>query len=480
MKRPNPYPRYNTVNPLLTDTDNPFLGKPFYCNDVEFDGIRDCCFNHMIGMPKKNDVVHPLYDYELEFQQVIENNQHVWTKKARGIGATTFLTRYFAWQAVSSNRLKDKAIFIIAGTREQFANIIKKKIEKLFDIEYKFMIRDSKYTECYINDVWFKVFPTKNLDDVRGYTDVAYLFVDEGDSFKPLERESLLYVVKAYEEKSKAKIILVGTAGPSGGLFETIENDPNSVFHKHYMLVEKGKGKIFDNVFLEKQKRLDPAFFAREYEGKYGYGLGNVFLPNEIELCCYDHEVPKVNEACTISMGVDPGFGSSKFGITIMQLEDDILKVLLAKEYDRPSYETMIHECTQLRYKYKPQKVYVDGAKPDFIKSLKIQFNETTNYESVIEQSNRHKVDYEYRMFVVPISFSEYGKELLGRFQHLVSNSWFSLSSKEHSDLITQMRMARFKDNGNLEKDDTTANSTFDVFDSTRLALKMYEMGERR
>jgi hypothetical protein len=40
--------------------------------------------------------------------------------------------------------------------------------------------------------------------------------------------------------------------------------------------------------------------------------------------------------------------------------------------------------------------------------------------------------------------------------------------------------MARFKDNDNLEKDDTTVNSTFDVIDSTRLALKMYEMGERR
>lgn len=223
MKRPKPYPGYNTLNPLLSNTDNPFLGKPFYCNDVEFNGIRDCCFNHMIGMPKKNDKIHPLYDYELEFKDIIESNQHVWVKKARGIGATTFLTRYFAWLAVSSNNLKDKAIFIIAGTREQFANVIKKKIEKLFDIKYANLIRDSKYTECYINDVWFKVFPTKNLDDVRGYTDVAYLFVDEGDSFKPLERESLLYVVKAYEEKSGGKIILVGTAGASGGLFESIE-----------------------------------------------------------------------------------------------------------------------------------------------------------------------------------------------------------------------------------------------------------------
>jgi hypothetical protein len=35
------------------------------------------------------------------------------------------------------------------------------------------------------------------------------------------------------------------------------------------------------------------------------------------------------------------------------------------------------------------------------------------------------------------------------------------------------MRMGHFKDNGNLDKDETSG-STFDSFDSTRLALKMF------
>lgn len=227
-------------------------------------------------MPKKNDEVHPLYDYELEFKDIIENNQNIWCKKARGIGATTFLTRYFAWQAVSSNHLKGKSIFIIAGTREEFANVIKKKIEKLFEGKYEHLVRDSKYTECYINDVWLKVFPTKNIGDARGYTDVSYLFIDEADFFKPAEQEELKYVIKAYEEKSNNKMILVSTAGPSGGLFETIENDPKSDFYKHYMLVDKGRGKIFNDKFLDEQKEKDPAFYSREYEGRYGYSLSSI------------------------------------------------------------------------------------------------------------------------------------------------------------------------------------------------------------
>ncbi len=471
-------------NPIV---NNPFLDKPFWIWDqiehekeyVKTNG--QCCFNDLISRPTKNDVVHPLYDYEQEFQDAIESNQHVWCKKARGIGATTFLTRYLAYQAVSSNRLQGKSIFIIAGTREEFANVIKKKIEQLFDIKYKGIIRDSKYTECYINDVWFKVFPTKNLDDVRGYTDVSYLFVDEGDSFKPNEREQLMYVIKAYEEKSRGKIILVGTAGPSGGLFETIEQDPKSVFYKHFMLVNKGIGKIFNDKFLKEQKENDPAFFQREYLGQYGFGMGTVFNYEDIEKCCSIVKYPiQYNPAAEVSMGIDPSFGSSKFAITLLMLEDSIIKTIYTKEFERASFESMVRQVMQLRYQYKPIKIYIDAANPEFIKSVKLNLNENPNYESVIARATREKIDYEYRMNVIPISFNEYGKELLGRFQKVVSKGWFALSPVEHSALVAQMRQARFLENGNLDKKENNSGATYDVFDSTRLALKMFESERRR
>jgi hypothetical protein len=43
--------------------------------------------------------------------------------------------------------------------------------------------------------------------------------------------------------------------------------------------------------------------------------------------------------------------------------------------------------------------------------------------------------------------------ELLRRLQQFVSKGWYSLSATEHKELVTQMRMARFKVNGNLDKD---------------------------
>jgi hypothetical protein len=178
-------------------------------------------------------------------------------------------------------------------------------------------------------------------------------------------------------------------------------------------------------------------------------------------------------------MACDPGFGSSRFGITILQLENSIIQVLYAKEFERQNYESMINLVTQLRYQYKPTKVYCDAANPDFVKSLKIQFNESTNYEQIIADAKRDKADYEYRIYVIPVSFNEWGRELLGRFQHVVSKHWFSVSNIEHKELVTQMRSARYQDNGNLDKAEV-GDQTFDVFDSTRLALMMYSMGEKR
>jgi len=238
------------------------------------------------------------------------------------------------------------------------------------------------------------------------------------------------------------------------------------------MLADKGRGKVLDPKFLDDMKKNKPAFYAREYEGKYGYGLGNVFPPEQIELSIVPNEF-KYNPNCPISMGIDPGFGSSKFGITILQHEDNVLKVIYNKEFERANYENMIQLCAQLKVKYKPNKIFVDAAKPDFIKSLKIQFQENTNYEKIMEMAKQQKVKYSDRMFVVPIAFNEWGKELLGRFQHIVSKRWFLVPST-YSDLITQMRMARFKDNGNLDKDET--DNTYDCFDSTRLALKQFYM----
>jgi hypothetical protein len=301
--------------------------------------------------------------------------------------------------------------------------------------------------------------------------DAHTIWLDESDYLDISIQNELMNAIIPYQEKSNCNIILTSTPNLPHGLMQRIESDNN--FHKIKLDYKVGLGTIYQQTEIDKLK--DRPEFQREYCCAFGYGLGNVFLPSEIEASISPKE-HKYNHSCTTSIGIDPGFGSSKFAITALQYEDAILKVLYAKQFERASYEDMINLVVRLKYEYKPTKIYVDGANPDLIKSLKIQFRDNPDFESVIEQANREKIDYECRMDVIPVSFSQYGKELLGRFRYFVSKGWFSVPST-FSDLIMDMRTASYLDNGNLDKK-TVGSRTFDLLDSTRLALKLFEKSD--
>jgi hypothetical protein len=65
--------------------------------DIKTDG--ECCFNHIIGLPQKEGVDKPLYDYEgIIFDALMDitnnnNNKHIWIKKATGLGVSEFMLR---------------------------------------------------------------------------------------------------------------------------------------------------------------------------------------------------------------------------------------------------------------------------------------------------------------------------------------------------------------------------------------------------
>ena len=86
----------------------------------------------------------------------------------------------------------------------------------------------------------------------------------------------------------------------------------------------------------------------------------------------------------SVSMGIDPAYGSSPFGIVVTQWTDNHIRVLYAEEYHRPDYAEMLSKVYGLMSKYNVDKVYIDGANPSFIKSLKIQIGEEADYDKVI------------------------------------------------------------------------------------------------
>jgi hypothetical protein len=117
--------------------------KPFWIWNIEehkHEDIRmngDCCFNHIIGLPQKDGIDKPLYDYERLISDSLvthngnvnfSNNKHLWIKKATGLGISEFM----AWLCLKDNSLSGSQMCIVTGPRIDFAIALIDRMKKLF------------------------------------------------------------------------------------------------------------------------------------------------------------------------------------------------------------------------------------------------------------------------------------------------------------------------------------------------------------
>jgi Terminase large subunit, T4likevirus-type, N-terminal len=310
-------------------TDNQldiFLDKPFWITNKEKHDLEflitngHCCFNHLIGLPVKNNKEYPIFDYELDVVNKIENHRNIWIKKASGIGATELILRYLTRKILVNNDLQYKSVFIVSGTYMHHSNELKARMENLFRKKFPSIQLDSKFTDLWIKNTNIKIFPSRNVKDLRGYTDISYLFIDEADHFEPSVNSELLHAITRYEEKSNCTTIMVATPNAPNGLFESIEKDPNSKYTKLKLDCTYGLDTIYDRSFIEK-KKLDVEF-SREYECLYLRKVGNVFNPILIDQSTQLAESLKdipISNYNLHSIGVDFGFGSSRTAIVMTE-----------------------------------------------------------------------------------------------------------------------------------------------------------------
>jgi hypothetical protein len=178
-------------------------------------------------------------------------------------------------------------------------------------------------------------------------------------------------------------------------------------------------------------------------------------------------------------MGIDPAYGSSAFGIVVTQWIDNHIQILHAEEYHRPDYNDMLSTVYGLMSKYQIDKVYVDGANPSFIKSLKIQIGEESDYDKVIARYKAEGLaDATKDMRIVPVNFNSEHKAMLGHCKMILEQEpgKIAISPDKFDKLITALRTAVDND-GTVDKEATSYN---DIFDAFRLALKFYHFEERR
>jgi Terminase RNaseH-like domain len=144
---------------------------------------------------------------------------------------------------------------------------------------------------------------------------------------------------------------------------------------------------------------------------------------------------------------------------------------LHAEEYHRPDYNEMQSTVYRLMSKYNIDKVYIDGANPSFIKSLKIQIGEDADYGKVIARYRSEGLgDGTQNMKIVPVNFNKEHKAMLGHCKLILEERYLAIHPK-FDKIIVALRTATDQD-GTLDKESTSYD---DIFDAFRLALKFYK-----
>jgi hypothetical protein len=458
-----------------------FKSKPFWIWDREEHKLAfaktngQCCFNHIIGLPKKNGQPKPLFDYEREIFDVLSNHKHVWIKKATGLGITEFMLRYMAWLCVRDDALRGTQMTIITGPRIDLAIGLIDRIKGLFSILPPGLSLETKETVAELNGCKIEAFPSHHVDSMRGLPNVSFILLDEADFFPSSQQKDARVVSERYIAKSNPWIVMVSTPNAPEGLFDQIEKEPEDkcLYSRIFLPYTVGLGKIYTLEEIERAKR-SPSF-PREYDLQYLGQEGNVFHHTIIQRAMeagktYDPDeiVPSARKA----LGIDPAFGSSKFAFVLTQLANGRIEVLYADEFERPDFAAMISHALKLMTHFSAHKIYVDASNPAIIMTLKRAFRERTDYQTQIAQLQERRVsDISHWMNVIPVAFRPEHREMLGHAKLMMDHGIVAIHPR-FSKLITSLRTAVAIE-GTFDKASTAYN---DIFDAFRLSLQYYKL----
>jgi hypothetical protein len=104
-----------------------------------------------------------------------------------------------------------------------------------------------------------------------------------------------------------------------------------------------GLGKIYTRE--EIQKAMQSPSFKREYDLQFEGIIGNTFHTADIEravLLGKSYDPNRIVVDAEKILGMDPRWGSSAFGLVLLQVANGRIEVLSADEFERPRYEDMI------------------------------------------------------------------------------------------------------------------------------------------
>ena len=427
---------------------------------VDFPEYRGMTFKEFWNaLPRKLEY----FDYEEEIEMVLRNHKKMWIKKATGLGITEVFNRFVAWNCLKDDVWKSKQVDVsaifITGARQELTNQIIGRIKGLFDFDFK-----TKESVVVLNGCKIEAFPTNNLTAARGLNP-RLVMLDEGDFFPARYQDEARTVAERYIPKTNPWIIMISTPNLPGGLFERMEEEYQHIpedrrkdfYVMKHMDYTIGLNKVFAQEDIDVAK-LSPSF-EREYNLKYGFGVGDIFEGIEDVINGYDLSIIGGRSGCY----GDPAFGSSNFGVLGGEQRDGILYVIEANEFPRPSPSAMLDVMEDMAKRYN-SNCKIDSAHPGFIRDLEergipalpINFGlQIRDHESANIQSLRSKMTI--------------------NAAQMVKNRKVIIHPS-HTKLISQMRAAKFDKKGGIDKEELNAD-VLDCFIMFCWDLKEFDYG---
>ena len=143
----------------------------------------------------------------------------------------------------------------------------------------------------------------------------------------------------------------------------------------------------------------------------------------------YDPSMEPPNYMIGKTMGIDPGYGSSPFGICIVQWKNHTVEVLYAEQFERPDYNDILQVVFDQIKHWSITKIYVDGYNAAFVKSLKRMLGGNEYYEKY-NREEINRLDNYNSMKVIPVSFSLEHKQMLQHTKIILEKGVVAINPK--------------------------------------------------